>query len=227
MQTWFRFPISRIAMFGLMTAVGIAAAAAAPKKDIVVPPVPANLAVPVGNSVYRVGHAIGTQDYVCLPCPTTSPACTASGIIWTFFGPQATLFDDGDEQIITHFLSRNSDEGGTPRATWQDSRDSSAVWAFAPAANQSADPHFVAPGAIPWLRLQVVGTRSGPTDGDRLTVTTFIQRLNTAGGVAPATADCSSRAAVGKTALVSYEADYFFYRARPPHGQGRDDDNDR
>jgi len=199
-----------------MTVVGIPVAAAAPKKGIVVPPVPTNLQVPVGNSVYRVGHAVGTQDYICLPCLTT--ACTASGFIWTFFGPQATLFDDDDEQIITHFLSPNPDEGGTPRATWQDSRDTSAVWAFAPSANQ-----FVVPGAIPWLRLQVVGTQSGPTGGDRLTATTFIQRLETAGGIAPTTG-CSAAAAVGKTALVSYEADYFFYRARPAHGQGHDDD---
>ena len=219
MQTCFRFPISRIAMFGLMTVVGIPAAAAAPKKDIVVPPVPANLVVPVGNSVYRVGHAIGTQDYVCLPCPTTAPSCMASGFVWTFFGPQATLFDDDDEQIITHFLSPNPDEVNTPpRATWQDSRDSSAVWAFAPPANQ-----FAVPGAIPWLRLQVVRTQSGPTGGDRLTATTFIQRLQTAGGLAPATG-CSAAAAVGKTALVSYEADYFFYRARPAHDQDHDDD---
>ena len=107
---------------------------------------------------------------------------------------------------------------GTPRATWQDSRDTSAVWAFAPSANQ-----FVVPGAIPWLRLQVVGTQSGPTGGDRLTATTFIHRLETAGGMAPTTG-CSAAAAVGKTALVSYEADYFFYRARPAHGQGHDDD---
>ena len=220
MQRCFRFPISRIAMFGLMTVVGIPATAAAPKNDIVVPPVPANLQVPVGNSVYRLGHAIGTQNYVCLPCPTTSPACTATGFVWTFFGPQATLFDDDDEQIITHFLSPNPVEGGTPRATWQDSRDTSAVWAFAPPANQ-----FVVPGAIPWLRLQVVGTQSGPTGGDRLTATTFIQRLDTAGGIAPTTG-CSAAAAVGKTALVSYEADYFFYRARPVHGQGHDKEND-
>jgi hypothetical protein len=210
-------------MFGLMTVVGVPAAAAAPKKDIAVPPVPANLEVPVGNSVYRVGHAIGTQDYVCLPCPTTSPACTGSGFVWTFFGPQATLLDDGDEQIVTHFLSPNPAEGGMPRATWQDSRDSSAVWAFAPPANQSTDPRFVALGAIPWLRLQVVGTQSGPTDGDRLTETTFIQRLNTAGGIAPATG-CSASAAVGNKALVFYEADYFFYRTRPAHGQSHDDD---
>jgi uncharacterized protein DUF3455 len=64
-----------------------------------------------------------------------------------------------------------------------------------------------------------------PTGGDRLTATTFIQRLDTAGGIAPTTG-CSAAAAVGKTALVSYEADYFFYRARPVHGQGHDKEND-
>jgi hypothetical protein len=126
---------------------------------------------------------------------------------------------DDDEQIITHYLSPNPDEGGMSRATWQDSRDSRAVWAFAPPANQ-----FVVPRAIPWPRLQVVGMQSGPTGGERLTATTFIQRLETVGGIAPAATGCSTAAAVGKTALVSYEADYFFYRARPAHGQGHDDD---
>src|ERR1700730_5250353 len=56
------------------------------------PPVPANipdiLRVPAGNKVFREGDAIGTQDYICLP--TTG---------WTFFGPQATLFNERDEQI--------------------------------------------------------------------------------------------------------------------------------
>src|SRR5262249_22682958 len=118
MQTCFRFPTSRIAMFGLLTVVGMPAAAADPKKDIAVPAVPSNLEVPAGNSVYRVGHAIGTQDYVCLPCPITSPACTESGFIWTFFGPQPTLLDDDDEQIMTHFLSPNPDEGAMPRNLW-------------------------------------------------------------------------------------------------------------
>jgi hypothetical protein len=107
-------------MFGLMTVVGIPAAAAAPKKDIVVPPVPANLVVPVGNSVYRVGHAIGTQDYVCLPFPTTAPSCTASGFVWTFFGPRGDLTDDDDEQIITHLAQSGRYQHAAP-STWQDS----------------------------------------------------------------------------------------------------------
>src|SRR5262249_36506504 len=114
------------------------------------------------------------------------------------------------QQIATHFLSPNPSESGLPRATWQSSFDTSKVWARAIAS--STDPSFVAPGAIPWLLLTVVGTGRGPTDGAFLTQTTFIQRLNTSGGIAPSTG-CSQSTNVGATALVPYTADYVFYRA--------------
>jgi hypothetical protein len=182
---------------------------------IVPPPVPDNLKVPDGNAPFLEGHAEGTQDYICLPCPNTitaAAACPASGFAWAFFAPQATLFDDSHEQLITHFLSPNPSETNTPRATWQDSQDTSRVWALATPATTSSDPAFVAPGAIPWLLLQVVGTAAGPTGGDTLTPTTYIQRLNTAAGGAPATG-CAEAADVGMKALVPYTADYYFYKA--------------
>jgi hypothetical protein len=72
---------------------------------------------------------------------------------WSFLGPQATLFD-GSHQVMTHYLSPNPDEQNTPRATWQHSRDSSAVWAAAIAS--SSDAAYVEQGAIPWLLLRVV-----------------------------------------------------------------------
>jgi hypothetical protein len=168
---------------------------------VIRPPVPSNIEVPAGNKAFLEGHAVGTQAYICLP--------SASGFAWTFFGPQATLFNKNDKQVTTHFLSRNPFESDTPRATWQHSRDTSAVWGAAIAS--SSDPNFVAPGAIPWLLLHVVGTQDGPTGGDKLTASTFIQRLNTSGGVAPSTG-CSLSTDVGKTALVPYTADYFFYK---------------
>jgi Protein of unknown function (DUF3455) len=170
--------------------------------DVTPPPVPDNIQVPEGNTAFLEGDAIGTQDYICLP--------SGSGFAWTFFGPQATLFNDDDKQVITHFLSPNPFESGTPRATWQHSRDTSTVWGTAIAP--SSDPDFVAPGAIPWLLLQVVGAQDGPTGGDKLLETTFIQRLNTSGGVAPLTG-CTQSTDVGKMALVPYTADYFFYKA--------------
>jgi len=172
------------------------------------PPVPGNIQVPAGNKLFLSGHAIGTQNYICLPSGTA--------FMWTLFGPQATLFDDHDRQIITHFASLNPFEGA-PRPTWQHSRDTSSAWAQAIAT--STDAAYIAPGAIPWLLLQWVGRQEGPRGGDTLSGTTYIQRLNTAGGVAPATG-CAAAADVGKRALVSYEADYFFYRER---GHDRDE----
>src|SRR5262245_47139397 len=103
--------------------------------DVTPPSVPANIQVPSGNKAFLEGHAVGTQNYICLP--------SGLSFAWVLFGPQATLFDDDGEQVITHFLSPNPDETGTPRATWQHSRDTSAVWAVAIASAPVS-------GAIPW-----------------------------------------------------------------------------
>jgi hypothetical protein len=164
------------------------------------PPMPGPIQVPAGHRLFLAGHAYGTQNYICLPSGT--------GFAWTLFGPQATLLHNDANQIMTHFLSANPDEAGTLRATWQHSVDTSAVWARAIAT--SSDAGFVAPGAIPWLLLEVVGAEGGPT-GRRLTVASYVHRLNTVGGITPATG-CSQSADVGSRVFVPYEADYFFYR---------------
>jgi Protein of unknown function (DUF3455) len=169
--------------------------------------VPTDIEVEAGNKAFLEGHAVGTQNYMCL--------VSGSAFAWTPVGPQATLFDDDGRQIITHFLSPNPDEGGIARATWQHSRDTSAVWAVQDGI--STDAAFVAPGSIPWLRLRHVGDTEGPTGGDRLAKTTFIQRINTRGGVAPSTG-CSTSMDLGKRAFVPYEADYVFFKER-----GRED----
>jgi hypothetical protein len=174
----------------------------AARADHVTPPrVPSAIHVPAGAKAFLEGHAVGTQNYICLP--------SASAFAWTFFGPQATLFKDNGGQIITHFLSPNPDENGTARATWQHSKDTSTIWAVAIAS--SSDLRFVAPGAIPWLLLRVVGDQPGPSGSDQLLETTHIHRLNTSGGVAPSTG-CSRAADVGTKALVYYTADYVFYK---------------
>ena len=170
--------------------------------DFIPPPVPASLQVPTGNRPFLLAHAIGTQNYICLP------RTSGMGLTWTFTGPQATLFDDEVEQVLTHFLSPNPAESGVARATWQHSRDTSTVWALAIAS--STDPDFVAPDAIPWLLLRVVGAAAGPTGGDKMSATTFIQRVNTVGGTAPA-GDCP---ALGARTLIPYGADYVFYKVQ-------------
>jgi len=183
----------------LLIALGWPRAAAA--DTVPVPPFPSDLQPPAGRKAFLIGHAYGTQNYVCLP--------SATSVAWTLFGPQATLFENDGEQLITHFLSPNPDEAGTPRATWLHSKDSSTVWAFATKIYTDAD--YVAPGAIPWLLLEVRGRQYGPQWGDRLLAATHIQRVNTAGGVAPG-AGCASVADIGKKALVPYTTDYVFYR---------------
>ena len=172
---------------------------------------------PVGASAFLVGHAFGTQGYVCLPNGT-------GGASWTVNGarPEATLFTHvfGEAvQIITHFLSpvvNPNDIGPKPPrfgdATWQSSFDSSRVWAqkkdFVTAGTDQSCPNS---GSIDCLLLQVIGSDEGPTGGRLLTKTTFIQRLNTNGGSAP-TAGCLVTGDVGKQVLVPYTADYYFFR---------------
>jgi hypothetical protein len=171
------------------------------------PPVPDPIQVPPGNTAFLKGYAVGTQNYICVP--------SGSSFSWRLFGPQATLFlkipwFNGDilQQVTTHFISPNAAEGGTLRATWQSSIDTSSVWARAIGTTPS--PGIVP--AIPWLLLEAVGTQPGPTGGIFLAQTTFIQRLNTTGGLAPSSG-CSEAGNVGASAFVPYTADYFFFKA--------------
>ena len=187
---------------GLESSVPMAQAVA----DTSLPAVPVNLEVPSGHSLFLSAHAVGTQNYVCLP--------SASGVSWRFFAPEATLFHTvwGSlrQQLATHFLSPNPDEGELPRPTWQHPLDSSRVWGRLLAS--SSDPAYVEEGAIPWFLLAAAGTEAGPTGGGVLTQTAYIQRLNTSGGVAPPTG-CSEPTEVGTIVLVPYSADYRFYKA--------------
>ena len=199
--------VCRRLMAGLIVFMFAAPAAEAQptlRERIVVPPVPANLVVPEGHSVFLKGYASGTQTYMCLP--------SATGPAWKFVGPQATLFQEFGagfyQQVTTHFLSPNPFEGGTARPSWLHSFDSSQIWGRALASSTDAD--FVEAGAIPWLLVEVVGAQQGPAGG-LLAATTYVQRLNTSGGAAPS----GTCADVGTFVMVPYTTDYFFYRASP------------
>src|SRR5262245_52552739 len=104
----------------------------APEEGVAPPRVPENLEVPVGFVPFLVGHGVGTQNYVC------RPSASSSGFAFVLFTPQATLFDDSNGQLITHFFSPNPFEANTDpktigdrpiRVTWEDSRDTSTIWA--------------------------------------------------------------------------------------------------
>jgi hypothetical protein len=146
--------------------------------------VPTEVQVGAGNKVFEVGHAIGVQIYAC------------NGTAWTFVAPRADLYNDKGKRIITHFAG----------PTWQ-ANDGSKVIARA-VGTASVDPT-----AIPWLKLEKVSTAAGPFGGDKLVKTTFIQRLNTRGGLAPAASTCTT-ANAGTQAEVPYTADYYFWKAK-------------
>ena len=179
--------------------------------EITPPELPADMApVPEGNKLFLGTHAVGTQNYVCKP--------SGAGVAYVLFTPEATLSGEDGGQVITHNFSPNPNPkdpntdpkvvaNGAIRATWQH-RDTSKVWAKLHQPNGAVT---VDPNAIAWLLLDRVGAQNGPTGGDKLTGTTFIQRLNTTGGLAPSTG-CSSLADVGNFAFVPYTADYFFYK---------------
>jgi uncharacterized protein DUF3455 len=186
-------------------------------ESITPPTTPTLITPPEKAHAFLLGHGVGTQGYVCLP--------QGSGASWTVNPPrpEATLFSSffgRDFQIITHFLSPDThpnENAPTPlpfgSVTWQSSFDSSKVWAQAlhsiPASpDESSCPNA---GAIPCVLLQSIGSEPGPTGGRDLTRTTFIQRLNTKGGSAPAEG-CETLGDVGKQTLVPYTADYYFFR---------------
>jgi len=180
--------------FGLAFALALMVSQPARADDNIPPDVPSNLQAPAGNRLFRLAHAVGTQDYVCLSTGWASPA----------YGPQATLFNEDNEQILTHFLGAYPVGSDAFFPAWQDSRDTSIVWASAVKdAKYTPDPT-----AIPWLLLKVVGNAVGPTGGDKMIVTTYVQRVNTTGGLIPTQA-CNP----GDKALVPYTADYYFYKA--------------
>ena len=151
------------------------------------PPVPDRIVVDDANKLFLVAHAVGVQIYPC--------NATADGFAWGATTPRANLYDDGGKLVVTHF--------GGP--TWQ-ARDGSAF------VGQRIDGVTVDPSAIPWLLLKRASSSVGQ-DGDRLTGTTFIQRINTAGGLPPAATECNA-ATAGTKREVAYTDDYAFWKAK-------------
>ena len=113
-----------------------------------------------------------------------------NGSAWVFVGPVANLFADHNYrgQVGTHYAG----------PTWESNSGSKVVGRrvkdCAPDAN-----------AIPWLLLETV-SNDGPGIFDRVT---YIQRVNTTGGLAPA----SPGSFAGEEARVPYTTEYYFYRA--------------
>jgi hypothetical protein len=150
------------------------------------PAVPTEIAVADGHKPYLVAHADGVQIYDCMSVP--------GGHAWRLAAPRATLTDDQDKTIGSHY--------GGP--TWE-ARDGSKV------VGKRDGFKTVDPTAIDWLRLAADSTTAG-ADGDRFQGTSYIQRINTVGGLAPAAPDCNENTR-GERREIPYTADYVFFKA--------------
>jgi hypothetical protein len=186
-----KLPTARLARTAARNALAAALALAALQPgfahaDNVPPPsVPTAIKVPDGHAPFLLSRAKGTQNYVCQRSST-------GGFAWTFVAPAARLFDEDGKRFGTHYAG----------PTWK-ANDGSTVVGAVEARHEVA-------GAIPWLRLRATSTTTGP-DGNLLTATTYIQRVNTTGGLAP-TKGCDA-ANLGAARNVPYTADYYFYKA--------------
>ena len=151
---------------------------------------PAALQVPAGNAAYLVGHATGVQIYTCVP--------TGAGFGWSPATPAALLLTN-DGMVIHHYA--------TTGPTWQ-APDGSYVRGKPIASAPSPHPTG---RSVPWLLLRIIGGGKGYAGGTTLSATTYVQRLDTRGGKAPAGACDATTAGAG--ASMPYTADYYFYRA--------------
>jgi hypothetical protein len=169
-------------------ALGSAALAQA-NNDNRSPDVPTDLLVPAGNKVSFRAFAEGVQIYTA-----TASASDPTKLEWTFTGPEAVLFDAEGGIVGCHYAY-----AGPTRPGWESSSGSLVV------AARNVPPVTVDPTAIAWLRLDaVLAVGPGIFSG-----TTYIQRVDTTGGLAPAAAPTQ----VGEEARVPYTALYVFYRA--------------
>jgi hypothetical protein len=150
------------------------------------PASPRSLLPPAGNLPYLLGHGDGVQIYQC--------SATPAGFAWTFVAPRANLTDLRGRVIMTHF--------GGP--TWLANDGSKVVGKLVSGVS-------VNPSAIPWLLLSATATPA-PGGGGVLADATFVQRLFTVGGLAPAASTCDAES-VGIRSEVPYTAEYVFWKA--------------
>jgi hypothetical protein len=146
---------------------------------------PSQVTPPAGNKVAFTLSATGDLTYEC-----RAVADKPGTFAWTFAGPNAKLWDAGKREAGRYY--------GGP--TWE-AADGSKVTGMQLA---------VTPGAAGAIPLQLVQATTATGDGMMAGVT-YIQRLQTVGGVAPATQVCAADN-VGAKTTVPYSADYVFFK---------------
>ena len=148
--------------------------------------VPETMQVPAGHKVAMETVGVGMITYEC-----RVKKDMAGQYEWAFAGPDAKLLDRSGKQVGKYY---------GPPATWE-AMDGSKI-----TGKQLA----VAPGGAGNIPLQFVQANPAMGQGAMAGVT-YIQRLKTQGGLAPA-ADCGAPN-VGAKLTVNYQADYIFWKA--------------
>ena len=145
---------------------------------------PEAVRVPAGQKVTMTTTGVGELTYEC-----REKKDMAGQFEWAFVGPVATLYS-ADRQTVGKYYAG---------PTWEASDGSKVT------GKQVA----VAPASPGNISLQLVKAEPAMNKVGAMAGVSFIQRLNTKGGVAPATA-CDA-AGKGKRQVVAYQADYVFY----------------
>ena len=179
----FSLSLKRLGCTALVgAAVAALTPAAAPAAQPQPPTVPDTIRVEAGHKPYLAGHATAVQIFRC-----NAPRS------WGLVAPRADIVDDKGKLIMTH--------GAGPSWT---ARDGSSVKA------QRVDGVTVDSSAVAWLLLKAVQPAAG-ADGDKLVKTTFIQRINTVGGLSSPASTCTA-GNVGAIEEIPYTADYVFWK---------------
>ena len=146
--------------------------------------VPDKLKPGADESLAMIAAAKGVQIYECR-AKKDRPA----DYEWAFVAPEAELFDAAGTRIGKHYAG----------PTWESNDGSKTVGTVRESA---AAPEA---GSIAWLLLAAKPV--GPAGA--FSKFTNVQRVSTAGGVAPTTG--CSQAAAGTRARINYTADYYFF----------------
>ncbi len=154
---------------------------AASAADALPKDVPAAVQVPAGAKLVAHLHGTGDQVYKC--------AASGTAYTWALQRPDAKLKETSGADAGTH--------GAGPSWT---AKDGSSV-----NAKKVAQADAPAPDAVAWLLLQATSTAGK----GRFANVTYIQRLGTKGGKAPA-AGCDA-AHAGAESRANYSAEYYFY----------------
>jgi hypothetical protein len=153
---------------------------------------PEAVKVPAGHVVAMETVGAGDITYECRAKAAMPGQSAMPGQFeWAFVGPDAKLMNRMGTQVGTYV--------GPP-----------ATWANMDGSKVTATQVAVAPNGPDNIPLQLV--KANPAMGaGAMQGVTYIQRVATRGGVAPAMA-CGA-AGVGQKQIVKYQADYIFYRA--------------